>query len=58
MKKRKVKITQLPKAKKGGDRTFGLQTPPHDATVSPGPGSYHGGNDPEIKVNRTLKPTN
>jgi hypothetical protein len=57
MKKRKVKITQLPKARKGGDRTFGLQTPPHDATVSPGPGSYHGGNDPEIKVNRTLKPT-
>ncbi len=57
MKKRKVKITQLPKAKNGGDKTFGLQTPPHDATVSPGPGSYHGGNDPEIKVNRTLKPT-
>ena len=57
MKKRKVRITELPKAKQGGDKTFGIQTPPHDATVSPGPGSYHGGNDPEIKVNRTLKPT-
>ena len=36
---------------------FGNQTPPVDNTSIPGKGSYHGGNDPEIKVNRTLKPT-
>jgi hypothetical protein len=55
---RKVKITKLPEKKHGGStQMFGAQTPPVDNTVSPGPGSFHGGNDPEIKINRTLKPT-
>jgi hypothetical protein len=58
MKKRKVRITKLPEMKQGGaPKMFGDQTPPVDKTSSPGRGSYHGGNDPEIKVNRTLKPT-
>jgi hypothetical protein len=58
MKKRKVRITKLPEMKQGGaPRMFGNQTPPVDNTSIPGKGSYHGGNDPEIKVNRTLKPT-
>ena len=55
---RKVKITKLPEKKHGGStQMFGAQTPPVDNTVSPGPSSFHGGNDPEIKINRTLKPT-
>ena len=55
---RKVKILKHPEMKNGGaTQMFGAQTPPVDRTVSPGPGSYRGGNDPEIKLNRTLKPT-
>tara|TARA_R110002020_G_scaffold29571_1_gene93197 strand:+ start:1477 stop:4092 length:2616 start_codon:yes stop_codon:yes gene_type:complete len=54
---RKVKITELPKKKGGGTAMFGEQTPPKDNTVSPGPDSFQGGNDPEIRVNRTLGPT-
>ena len=53
---RKVKITELPK-KKGGGGTYGVQTPPTNNVASPGTGSYQGGNDPEIRVNRTLGPT-
>ena len=55
---KKVRITKRPEMKDGGaTKMFGAQTPPVDNTVSPGPGSFHGGNDPEIKINRTLKPT-
>jgi hypothetical protein len=54
---RRVKITKLPEMKGGGTAMFGEQTPPKDNTVSPGPGSYHGGNDPEIKVKKHLGPT-
>ena len=57
MKKRRVKITQLPKAQYGGNKTFGLQTPPDDAMAKPTTGSYNVSNNPVIKVNRTLKPT-
>ncbi len=35
---------------------YGPQTPPVDRTSNPGPGSYHGGNTPEIKTRRTLQP--
>lgn len=45
------------KKQQGGTRMFGDQTPPKDNTVSPGPGSYHGGNDPKIKTNKTIGPT-
>ena len=55
---KKVRITKRPEMKDGGaTKMFGAQTPPVDRTVSPGPGSFHGGNNPEIKINRTLKPT-
>lgn len=54
---RRVKITKLPEMKGGGTAMFGEQTPPKDNTVSPGPGSYHGGNDPELKVKKHLGPT-
>ena len=55
---KKVRITKRPESKDGGaTKMFGAQTPPVDNTVRPGPGSFHGGNDPEIKINRTLKPT-
>jgi hypothetical protein len=55
---KKVRITKRPEMRDGGaTKMFGAQTPPVDNTVSPGPGSFHGGNDPEIKINRTLKPT-
>jgi len=37
---------------------YGPQTPPVDRTSNPGPGSYHGGNTPEIKTRRTLQPVN
>ncbi len=47
--------TNLPKMNRGG--MYGDQTPPKDNTVSPGPGSYSGGNDPQIKTNRTIGPT-
>ena len=57
MEKRRVRITQLPQAKTGGTSMFGAQTPPVDKTTMPGKGSYHGGNDPKIKINRVLKPT-
>ena len=54
---KRVKITKLPELKGGGTAMFGEQTPPKDNTVSPGPGSYHGGNTPEIKIKKTLEPT-
>lgn len=53
--KKKVRILSNPKFKGGGQ--FGPQTPPVDNMSSPGPGSYHGGNDPEIKVRNTIEPT-
>ena len=56
---RKVKIKKLPNFKGGGSsnpKSHGLQTPPQDAASNPGMGNYHGGNTPEIKINRTLKP--
>lgn len=37
---------------------YGPQTPPVDRTSNPGPGSFHGGNSPEIKTRRTLQPVN
>jgi hypothetical protein len=53
---KRVKITKLPTMKQGGG-SYGVQTPPKDNTSSPGPGSYHGGNTPEIKVKNVLQPT-
>ena len=53
---KRVKITKLPTMKQGGG-SYGPQTPPKDNTSSPGPGSYHGGNTPEIKVKNVLQPT-
>ena len=47
--------SNLPKMNRGG--MYGDQTPPKDNTVSPGPSSYTGGNDPQIKTNRTIGPT-
>lgn len=61
--KRKVKVTRLPRAKSGGDitkitRHRGFQTPPRDAFADPGSGRVgHPRNTPDIKINRTLKPT-
>jgi hypothetical protein len=56
--KRKVRITKMPKAAKGGsNRTFGDQAPPQDLTSTGLPVSYQGGSDPKIKVKRTLQPT-
>ena len=53
--KKRVRILNTPKFKGGGQ--YGPQTPPVDNMSSPGPGSYHGGNDPEIKVRGTIEPT-
>lgn len=51
---KKVRITKLPNKKHGGHT--GFQTPPINNT-GPNPGGYKGGNDPEIKVRKTLEPT-
>jgi hypothetical protein len=54
----KVRIKKVPGYANGGSsRMFGDQTPPVDKTQIPGKSTYHGGNDPEIKVRRTLQPT-
>jgi hypothetical protein len=53
--KRRIKIKASPNFKSGG--SYGVQTPPQDATANPAVGSYNGGNDPEIKINETLQPT-
>ena len=55
--KRKIKITSLPQKKSGGAfRTFGTQTPPGN-TVSRTKGFSDNRSTAEIKVNKTLKPT-
>lgn len=38
------------------DDNYGRETPPVDRTSNPGPGSYHGGNTPEIEIRKTLRP--
>lgn len=59
----KVRITKVPNKKDGGTNGSatqmhsGPQTPPTDAMADPRTGKFHGGNTPEIKINRTLKPT-
>ena len=59
----KVRITKVPSKKHGGTNGSatqmhsGPQTPPTDAMADPRTGKFHGGNTPEIKINRTLKPT-
>jgi len=59
----KVKITKVPNKRHGGTNGSatqmhsGQQTPPTDAMADPRTGKFHGGNTPEIQINRTLKPT-
>ena len=56
--KKKIKITGLPQKKSGGAfRTFGVQTPPNRDTVSRKKGFSDNRSTAEIKVNKTLKPT-
>lgn len=52
----KVRIKRTPQAKSMPEHS-GNQTPPKDNTAHPFPGRYMGGNDPEIKINQTLQPT-
>ena len=57
---RRIKITKLPEAKHGGStKPFPgpKEEPPVDRTAGSSYNPFTGGNDPEIKINKTLKPT-